>query len=148
MGGTIRAEVVTMVPPTTGKNFTCGTSHRVFLGQDPQNRRGSKHQKGSISSIWAPFGLSKGLLESPRSGLSASEVGTTSEDIVFFAISMPGSPSISSRADIQWVIGLVLGLLESPELELSVGKISGDKPVIWPCAEFAIFADSMPLAML
>ncbi|KAJ7036901.1 hypothetical protein C8F04DRAFT_1180925 [Mycena alexandri] len=82
---------------------------RYFQARTPETAL-DKKSKGPISSIWAPFGLPKGLLESPCSELSACEVGTTSEDINLFAI--------SSGMGIRWAIGLVLGLLESPGLGL------------------------------
>ncbi|KAJ7025008.1 hypothetical protein C8F04DRAFT_1191922 [Mycena alexandri] len=60
------------------ENLARGTTHG-----HPSNPSGSKDQKGFISGIWAPFGLPKGLLQSLDPGLSACEVGATSEHIKF-----------------------------------------------------------------
>ncbi|KAJ7016025.1 hypothetical protein C8F04DRAFT_1246127 [Mycena alexandri] len=60
------------------ENLARGTTHG-----HSSNPSGSKDQKGFISGIWAPFGLPKGLLQSLDPGLSACEVGATSEHIKF-----------------------------------------------------------------
>ncbi|KAJ7027289.1 hypothetical protein C8F04DRAFT_1189721 [Mycena alexandri] len=73
-----------------GKSAGHGTSHGPAAGGEkiwsvvPTATPATPlDQKGFISGIWAPFGLPKGLLQSLHPGLSACEVGATSEPIKF-----------------------------------------------------------------
>ncbi|KAJ7704689.1 hypothetical protein B0H16DRAFT_1704735 [Mycena metata] len=136
----------------------------------PQKPLRSKHQKGCISSVWAPFWLPKGLSESPCPGLSlvngpwyghslADYLGTgpvrklsaraiESSQLGLLLVNGPwyghsladylgtgpvrklsaraiGCSKMGSGAGIRWLITLVLGLLESSQLGLLVGTISG-----------------------
>ncbi|KAJ7019049.1 hypothetical protein C8F04DRAFT_1198138 [Mycena alexandri] len=83
-----------------GENLAHGTTHG-----HPSNPSGSKDQKGFISGIWAPFGLLKGLLQSLHPGLSACEVGATSEHIKFVL----SAYWAACRSALVWAFGGRLG---------------------------------------
>ncbi|KAJ7024233.1 hypothetical protein C8F04DRAFT_1192652 [Mycena alexandri] len=83
-----------------GENLARGTTHG-----HPSNPSGSKDQRGFISGIWAPFGLPKGLLQSLHPGLSACEVGATSEHIKF-VLSVYRA---ARRSALVWAFGGQLG---------------------------------------